>query len=1102
MADMAAEDDKSKFLSDSPIESVDEDEFRHKEYVDTLEEMVHNADPAWNIGVFGEWGSGKTSIIRMLYSRLQDAEREYVCVEFDAWKHAEESIRTDLLLNLDQAIGEKTGQTDKKNNPAVLGEEQITDELYDVEEAAERVRDDRSAWEVLKHFLHEEKYVAGAIVGIGLISLVASILISPQVGAGFLTVVLVPLLLYMAKQLSNATDTLRRKFVYPRREWSGAYEQLFEDIIDETEADRVIISIDNLDRCESETVYDVLVSLKTFLEQDECVYIIPCDDEALQSHIESIDERGEYFESQKHGREFLRKFFQTHLRIPQFIPEDIERYAEKMNEDLSEPFESDVIDIVTKAYVKNPRRIKQSLNQLTTLRILAEQIEDEEEDYLASGTLTDNLDFLAKVMVLQEDFPDFYSELQDDVRLLEDVNQYFRGDLADKDLERRIEVLLDREERNSSGGESRLETFLRATLPCMVDNPQPFLRLGEPAFRRDLSDADTFLQNLRTRQEEDIRNRLESIREEGRSLYPYLRAIDRRLDDYISESRYTPLFSTINTLLTVFPEFEEENQSRVAEVLGEYLVLDSVQKYLSDFDPEEFFPVLLKIPDENRHEVFVRYAEEVNQDDSLRESVLKEFVEHAAIVPRAASNRLCTTLLSLDDGFDRSVEMLAETEESKALANSELLKEAADITIWQTTPNEIQRTEPYMRLDSQAKPRGRKHFVKRLLELQSQVDDNQLNQYDDEIHKYLSRLEGQVARETGDQLFDTLRNRVSSRNGQLHKLVQVALQFYDSYSAEKKEDCKEWVAGFFSSWSEGSIRQIVNQVEESDVPIFSDADAVDSICSQIPDRIGNNDFIKGTLIPVIPEEHDQRLHELVESLSEKNDSEKNLLAAEILAEYPSRFGPVRETVLERCRTQLKRTNNVNQKKTYLRAEFAVYDLLERAEKEDMITRLSSLLSEDRQHHQAFKQLYTEFEERFEDERKTILARNIREQILAELGGNIQHNQLFPLVDVFGDLSEEGAVDKEDGEKVVERLSNNFKGSNLNDRQVATLIEKISKLGNLYGQEEQVFTRLENLINSNSNTHIHSSSQELLEALSQTGTVEEQRIEELAKKLKA
>lgn len=120
-------------LADRAITSEDDDEFGHKEYADSLGRILQNANPPWHIGIFGEWGAGKTSIIRMLFNRLR-TERKFedtVFVEFDAWSHAEGSIRTELLLELDKKIGK---EIKGDSSDGVLGEDDITGRLYDVQE--------------------------------------------------------------------------------------------------------------------------------------------------------------------------------------------------------------------------------------------------------------------------------------------------------------------------------------------------------------------------------------------------------------------------------------------------------------------------------------------------------------------------------------------------------------------------------------------------------------------------------------------------------------------------------------------------------------------------------------------------------------------------------------------------------------------------------------------------------------------------------------------------------------------------------------------------------------------------------------------------------
>jgi len=1111
---MTAEEKKDSFLSDTPIESIDQDEFRHKEYVDTLEEMVKEADPPWNIGVFGEWGSGKTSVIRMLYSRLEEKDADYVTVEFDAWKHAEESIRTDLLLNLDRAIGEATGDgTD--DEPGVLGEDQITRKLYDVEE--EQEDDDLSAWEEAERIYTESPLVGratllillvilvGAIVNLftilGLLQITDTTLSSiNSILTAFLFPLFISVFIFMAGEVRRATTALRQK--HPRKEWSGAFEKLFDEILAQTDVDRILISVDNLDRCESETVYDVLVSLKTFLENERCIYIIPCDDQALQSHIESIDEEGKYFEEQANAREFLRKFFQAHIRIPKFIPEDIEQYAKTKNQELADPFDNDVLDVITKAYVQNPRRIKQSLNQLSTLRILAKQME--EEGHIMDGRLTDNLDFLAKIMVLEEDHPTFYQELQEDPRLLEDVNEYFRSDLANTNRASKVERILEKDE-DSLKGESRLETFLKATRRTRADNPRPFLRLGEPSFYTELGDADTFIQNLWTNQEQEVREEIRTVQEESQSVAPYIEAISSRLRDYSSEGRNNRLFSTIDTLVAVFDEFEDENQRRVAEVLGEYLTLNQVQDFYSDFNPEEFFPVLLKIPADDRETIFDRFAEVVvDSNERLRKNVLESFVEYAEEVPGPTASKLCKTLLRLNtDSLEQALEILSRTEASKNLATPELLEPAANRVVWNDNRNRFNETDHYKQFDSQAEPRSRTFYVERLLDLQKEVDDNQENQYYNSLRQELEQLDGQVKLDTGTRLFNELKQQVNNSSGQPVHRVKVAVNFYESYDPDTKKKFQDWIADLLTRWDEGNIQKIIRHAEDQNVEILKDETVVEGVLSRVPDTLGNENFITDSLILSIPSKYDDQIIQLVKRLSESNNHTENQLAAKIFAGNPKRLEEVQEIVLEQCRDQIDSTNNVDHKKAYLSAEAAVYGQLDDSEKEGFINdRLSSLLSGNHQEHQAFQEIWKEVGEQMGAKRRTIVARNLRDQLQSELGGTVQWNQLNPLLSVVQSLAETDDIEVDNGEWTVERLSRQFKGSNLNNRQVSNLIDQLSEFPKYYGNEEQVLDRVESLISNNNSNRIRKSAKQLIESLEQMEEVEEERIEKVKEKIES
>ena len=67
--------------------------------VNALKDFLNNVGtvPPLTIGIYGEWGSGKSTIMRMLEGQLRDTHR-YVTVWFNAWRHQQEEQLGPALL--------------------------------------------------------------------------------------------------------------------------------------------------------------------------------------------------------------------------------------------------------------------------------------------------------------------------------------------------------------------------------------------------------------------------------------------------------------------------------------------------------------------------------------------------------------------------------------------------------------------------------------------------------------------------------------------------------------------------------------------------------------------------------------------------------------------------------------------------------------------------------------------------------------------------------------------------------------------------------------------------------------------------------------------
>jgi predicted KAP-like P-loop ATPase len=75
-------------MSILPDQATTHDRLRFDDFRAALSDAITTSDPPVTIGVFGDWGSGKTSMMRMLKKELDDAGHHRT-VWFDAWKFSD-----------------------------------------------------------------------------------------------------------------------------------------------------------------------------------------------------------------------------------------------------------------------------------------------------------------------------------------------------------------------------------------------------------------------------------------------------------------------------------------------------------------------------------------------------------------------------------------------------------------------------------------------------------------------------------------------------------------------------------------------------------------------------------------------------------------------------------------------------------------------------------------------------------------------------------------------------------------------------------------------------------------------------------------------------
>lgn len=123
---------------------------------------------------------------------------------------------------------------------------------------------------------------------------------------------------------------------------------------------RLIVFIDDLDRCEESIVIQLLEAIKLYLGTPHCVFVLGLDNtavlEALRHHWPD--------RSEDHNREYLEKLFQATIRVPAPQLRNTEKliYEQLKQHDMPEPMKwaEQIVTLVE----PNPRKLKNFTNSL------------------------------------------------------------------------------------------------------------------------------------------------------------------------------------------------------------------------------------------------------------------------------------------------------------------------------------------------------------------------------------------------------------------------------------------------------------------------------------------------------------------------------------------------------------------------------------------------------------------------------------------------------------------------------------------------------------------------------------------------------------------
>ena len=249
-----------------------------------------------SIGIYGNWGCGKSSLMEMCIDELSKDE-DTLCIRFNGWLfEGYEDAKTALLGTILDKINE---------------EKTLTGE----------------AKKIIKRLYKNTDKLKLASMGIKYgIDFLAT--------GGIGTIADITINSVLSKIKDKATeaneDDINKLF---EKEFKSeelrknikTFQKDFIELLNESKINKLVVFIDELDRCNPDTILDSLEAIRLFLFTEKTSFVIGAD----ERHV-TFSVKKKYSEIEGNqidiGKEYLEKMIQYPVRVPQLSRRDVEFY--------------------------------------------------------------------------------------------------------------------------------------------------------------------------------------------------------------------------------------------------------------------------------------------------------------------------------------------------------------------------------------------------------------------------------------------------------------------------------------------------------------------------------------------------------------------------------------------------------------------------------------------------------------------------------------------------------------------------------------------------------------------------------------------------------
>lgn len=290
------------------------------------------------IGLYGDWGSGKSSVLKILEKELEE-DKNSIVIYFDGWTF--ESF-DDAKLALIQGIVDELEKSEKFK-------EKVKDKAEDIKNAFSKLKKSINWMRILKVTAKSAIPVLSASMTGGL-SVIPMLISAFQEHKDDLTDILTGEKAEEFLKDIIGTDKEEKKYAAVRE-----FRNDFSDLIKKSKYEKVIILIDDLDRCLPRHIIENLEAIKLFLNVPGTAFVIAADEyivsNAIKSEYQSLIKASEQDRSGHNiGEAYMEKFIQLPYRLPSLSNKEVETFVNLLfcQSELSQ----DTFDVVQKDFIE------------------------------------------------------------------------------------------------------------------------------------------------------------------------------------------------------------------------------------------------------------------------------------------------------------------------------------------------------------------------------------------------------------------------------------------------------------------------------------------------------------------------------------------------------------------------------------------------------------------------------------------------------------------------------------------------------------------------------------------------------------------------------